>query len=86
MRMGDNYFISGCPYMMPLGPSLMPSPCMKVQWTLGSVFMKVKGSPVLTSKSVGLCMSSASIPQGAVIIAAHQMFDREPAMLTNIDS
>ena len=86
MRMGDNYFIAGCPNMMPLGPSMMPSPCMKVQWTVGSVFLTVKGSPALTNRSIGLCMSAAGVPQGPVTIAAHQMSDREPAMPTKIDN
>lgn len=86
MRVGDNYMVTGCPNMMPLGPTMMPSPCMKVHWTVGSPMMMVKGSPVLTSKSVGLCMSSAGVPQGPVIIASYQMLDREPTTLTRIDN
>ena len=85
MRIADNYMVTGCPLMMPLGPTLMPSPCMKVQWIVGSPFMTVKGSPALTNASQGLCMSAMGLPQGAVVIAAYQTTEREPNMPTRID-
>ena len=85
MRLADHYMVTGCPFMMPLGPTLMPSPCMKVQWTVGSPFLSIKGSPALTNNSVGLCMSAMGMPQGPVVIAAHQTVEREPKMPTRID-
>lgn len=71
-RLTDQYMISGCPHIMVMGNMTMPSPCVRVQWFGGSPTTLVKGSPVLTSASTGICLSATGIPQGPAIVAATQ--------------
>lgn len=58
----DIDLISGCP---------QPTPCTKVQWLFGSLKVKVRGQPVLTKGSVGLCIS-ANGPTGNVQVVQTQ--------------
>lgn len=60
--------ISGCAFMM----GTVPSPCMRIQWMMPALRVKVESSPVLLSSSVGLCMSAAGVPQGTAIVSGFQ--------------
>ena len=60
--------VSGCAFNV----SGAPSPCLRVQWTLPAVRVKVEGSPVLVSSSVGLCVNAAGAPQGPASLLGYQ--------------
>jgi hypothetical protein len=62
--MVDNYPIAGCPFQIPVGAGTKPSPCIKIQWTVPAVRVKVNGSPVILATSTGLCLSPEQAPQG----------------------
>jgi len=79
MLLTDQYLISGCPFF-----SFMASPCHRVMWVSGSVNLIVKGQPVLTLSSVGLCESAALIIQGPAIITYTQTGQREPDEFTSV--
>lgn len=85
MLLTDNYIVSGCPNMMPMGPTLMPMPCVRVQWFTGSSTLLVKGSPALTTDSTGMCISSTGAPGGPVIKNSFQVIDQEPSQLTLVN-
>jgi len=68
MLLGDLYFVAGCPFSSPYGPS----PCIRVVWTSGSPTKSINGIPVLTNASMGLIQSPSGVAQGAVIIVSHQ--------------
>ncbi|MFQ5603168.1 MAG: hypothetical protein ACE5HS_07860 [bacterium] len=67
--LGDNYPIAGCPFTVP-GPK--PQPCIKVQWLVPAVRVKVMGQPVILQTSSGICLSAEQIPQGPPNILATQ--------------
>src|SRR6187549_2131811 len=69
MLQTDLYIVSGCPFS---------SPCTSVQWVTGSTMLLVKGIPVLTVASVGICSSASMIPNGPAIISSTQLGEREP--------
>lgn len=85
LRLADSYLVTGCPFMLPMGGAPSPSPCQTVLWTAPSPYLFVKGSPVLTNASIGICTSAIGIPGGPVVIGAHQVFEREPDVPTNIN-
>jgi hypothetical protein len=66
------YPIVGCPFMVPVGPAMKPQPCVRVQWLVPAVRVRVSGQPVLVRSSTGLCLSAEQIPQGAPIIVLTQ--------------
>lgn len=65
----DTFTVSGCAFTLP-GPK--PSPCVRVQWVMPDVRVRVGGSPVLSQTSVGLCLSAESVPQGPVTVSTTQ--------------
>ena len=64
----DTTTITGCPFMI----GNVASPCLTVQWSAPATRMLVQRTPVLLSTSVGLCLSSAAAPQGALLINSVQ--------------
>lgn len=66
----DTFIIAGCPFTLP-GPT--PSPCVRVQWTVADARTSIQHVPTLSQSSVGLCLSAAGAPQGAVIVASTQV-------------
>lgn len=54
--------ISGCP---------LNSPCLQVQWLVGSARVQVFGQPVLNESSVGICIGAAG-PAGKVQFVSTQ--------------
>ena len=77
MLQTDVYMVAGCP---------MPgSPCQMVQWVTASNMLVVKGIPVLTFTSVGMCMGAGGGPQGPAIVTATQLGEREPDTFTSIN-
>lgn len=68
--MGDTYTIAGCPFVVP--PS-KPQPCVKIQWLVPAMRVKVMGKQVLLKSSTGLCKSAEQIPQGPPNVIMTQM-------------
>ncbi len=68
----DQFIISGCPFQIPIGTGTVPSPCLKVQWTVTDLRLKVGGTPTLSQGSVGLCLNAQQLPQGPVSIVNAQ--------------
>ncbi len=62
--LGDTYTIAGCPFQIPVGPGTKPQPCIKVQWIVPAMRVKVMGKQVLLKASTGICLSAEQIPQG----------------------
>lgn len=68
--MGDIYTIAGCAFTVPPGK---PQPCVRIEWLVPSMRVKVMGKPVLLKSSVGLCLSPEQIPQGPPTVMVTQM-------------
>jgi hypothetical protein len=68
----DTFTIAGCPFQIPVGPVMVPSPCVLVQWVVTDLRNTVNGVPTLSTSSVGLCLAATQVPQGPVVIAAAQ--------------
>lgn len=85
MRVADTFLVVGCPYVAPIGPTMLPSPCTRIQWFAPSMFLIVLGSPALTNTSTGMCFAASGVAQGQVVIASFQMFEKEPNTFTRID-
>jgi hypothetical protein len=69
----DTTSVAGCPFQIPVGAGTKPSPCMTVQWKVGSQRVKVGGQSLLLQDSVGLCNSAEQAPQGPPTVATTQM-------------
>lgn len=69
VTIGDTFTVSGCAFTLP-GPK--PSPCVRVQWVVPDMRVRVGGQPTLSQTSVGLCLSAESIPQGPVVVSSTQ--------------
>jgi hypothetical protein len=80
MLLTDEYMVQGCP-----GAGGPMGGCIRVQWVSGSTMLLVKGIPVLTQTSVGLCQTSAGVAAGPAIIASTQLMVREPDEFTSVD-
>ena len=64
----DSFLIAGCAFTV--GPKAQP--CVKVQWLVPAVRVKVNGQPVILQNSTGLCLSAEQIPQGAPNVVVTQ--------------
>ncbi len=80
MMLTDVYLVAGCPNYIN-----GPSPCTMVSWLNGTVNLLIKGKPLLTIASVGLCQSATGIMQGPAIVTYTQTGQREPDSLTIIN-
>lgn len=61
----DIHSVAGCPFTLP-GPK--PSPCIRVEWALGTSKVSINGTPALTQSSIGTCYSPENAPQGVALI------------------
>ena len=78
LLLSDTYLITGCPFSV----GGTPFPCQGVTWLAPSTLLMVKGTPVLTSSSVGMTVGASPSP---VITATIQSTTEEPSDFTNID-
>jgi hypothetical protein len=69
----DVHTVAGCPFQIPIGTGTKPSPCVRIEWSAGSVQLTVNGTGVLVRSSVGKCLSPEGAPQGVAIIANTQV-------------
>jgi hypothetical protein len=65
LRISDTFIIAGCTFV--------PNPCVRVQWIVADMRVKVDQQPTLSEGSVGLCLSALQAPQGKVIVVNTQM-------------
>jgi hypothetical protein len=64
----DAFTVVGCPFHV----SGAPSPCVTVRWQSPAIRVLRSGAPVLTTASVGLCLTASQADQGWVVIAETQ--------------
>ncbi len=76
----DNYIISGCPAM-----AHGAGGCNSVQWVNPSPTMFVRGIPVLTNATSGICITATGVPSGPAMIANFQPIVQEPTDLKMVD-
>jgi len=57
----DTCTIAGCPFTIPSGP---PHPCVKVQWLVPAVRVKINHQAALLQTSTALCLAADQAPQG----------------------
>lgn len=67
----DVFLVVGCPFVIPATPPI-PSPCLRVQWLVPDLRVKVNGATTLSLGSTGLCLNPAGLPQGPVMIVSSQ--------------
>lgn len=68
LLLSDTCMIAGCPFVV----AGVPSPCLTVQWVVGTTRTTIGGTPALNESSVGLCLAATQAPQGTVMISATQ--------------
>lgn len=73
LRMSDTCTISGCPFQIPAPSGTIPSPCVRVQWTVADMRVTVDQQQTLSEGSVGMCFSAQQVPQGPVVVVNTQM-------------
>lgn len=70
--LNDMFMISGCPFQLP-GTPPVPHPCIKIQWLVPAMRVKVMGKQVLLKSSTGLCLASDQVPQGSPNVVITQL-------------
>ncbi len=68
--LSDTTMVAACPFTV---PGKGPQPCVKVQWLVPALRVKVMGQQVLLQSSSGLCQSGEQIPQGPPNIVSTQI-------------
>ena len=71
--MPDTTTVAGCPFQIPIGTGTKPQPCIKVQWLVPAVRVKIEQKFPLIKTSSGICQSAEQIPQGPPTIVATQL-------------
>jgi hypothetical protein len=71
--MGDQYTIAGCPFQVPIGTGTKPQPCVKVQWLVPAMRVRIGGQFAILQSSTGLCQSAEQIPQGPPTVSVTQL-------------
>lgn len=66
----DTYNVAGCPLASPAGT---PLPCLRVQWIVPALRVKVDGRPVILKDSMGIAWSADSIPLGPPNVTMTQL-------------
>lgn len=67
----DTFLVSGCPYQLAATPPV-PSPCTTVRWLVTDTRVTAGGNATISQSAAGLCLSSASVPQGPVSVVNTQ--------------
>jgi len=65
----DQFMIAGCAFMV----GNKPQPCVKINWVVPALRVKVNDSAVLLQSSTGLCQSAEQAPQGPPSATATQL-------------
>ena len=64
--------IAGCPFQIPAGPAMKPSPCLTAKWLMPAVRVLVMGQPAALAPGPSLAQSPEQIPQGPLILSVVQ--------------
>jgi hypothetical protein len=65
----DIHTVSGCAFMI----GTKPSPCIRIEWSVGAGKLTAGGTAVLLESSIGKCYSPEGAPQGvALVVSAEQ--------------
>lgn len=64
----DIHTVAGCPFTI----GTKPSPCVRIQWSVGSALVKINRVAPLLQTSLGFCYSAESLLQGVALIAPKQ--------------
>jgi hypothetical protein len=67
----DLYTISQCIFTLPTTPPTK-HPCVKVQWLVPAVRVRVNDQPVILKSSTGLCLAVDQVPQGPPTVVSTQ--------------
>ena len=65
----DTHTIVGCAFYD--GSSY--SPCLTMEWSAGASAMRVNGTAVLVTSSVGQCKNGGGVVQGVGVVASTQL-------------
>lgn len=65
----DIHAIVGCPFYN--GSTY--SPCLTMEWSAGATAMRVNGTAVLVTSSVGQCKNGSGVVQGVAVVASTQL-------------
>ncbi|MFN0140315.1 MAG: hypothetical protein ACKVQW_09540 [Pyrinomonadaceae bacterium] len=65
----DIHPVAGCAFTIPPGK---PSPCIRIEWSMGATQVKANETAVLIQSSIGKCISAEGATQGVAIIAQTQ--------------
>lgn len=65
----DIHMIAGCPFT--IGPKY--SPCIRIEWKLGTKRSNIQGTPALNKNSIGQCINAEGAIQGIAFIVNSQM-------------
>jgi hypothetical protein len=60
----DKHIESGSSFMK----GTTPSPCLKIEWSLGANKVQAGQKAVLTNQSIGKCLGPGDAPQGMALI------------------
>lgn len=71
--LADTTTVAGCPFQVPIGTGTKPQPCVKIQWLVPALRVKVNKQFALIKTSSGACQSAEQMPQGTPTIAATQV-------------
>jgi len=71
--MADNDTVAGCPFQIPTPGGPKPQPCVRIQWLVPAVRVRIGGQPALLQTSSGLCLSAEQIPQGPPNVTVTQV-------------
>jgi len=66
----DTSTIAGCPFSI---PGSGPHPCVKVQWMVPAVRVKINQQAALLQTSTALCLAPDQVPQGPPQVTVVQM-------------
>jgi hypothetical protein len=65
----DFFAVAGCPFTV--GPASQP--CLRIDWIVPTLRVKIGGSPAVLSVSTGLGIGPTQAPQGPPVVASSQM-------------
>jgi hypothetical protein len=64
----DIHLVVGCSFTV----GLKYSPCVRIEWSVGSTKVSVDGTTTLVKTSIGKCMNAEGAPQGVATIVNTQ--------------
>ena len=66
----DIHPVIGCPFTLPNGK---PSPCIRIEWSAGSIKTTANSTAPILKNSIGKCYSAENLIQGVATIVNAQI-------------